>query len=88
MSLGVLFIFLFREYGQCRTAVLCAEPEFAIHEIGLIHLKNKSSSSSAYIFFVWGPELRAARQLLLFKHSANTPTWWPGNVIQDILCEV
>lgn len=57
------------------TAVPAAEAEFAIHEIGLIHLKNKSSSTPCYVFFVLGPFLKTAHQLPLFKHhNTNTAT--------------
>lgn len=73
-------LLLFRVYGQCKTAVLCAEAEFAIHETGLIHLKNKKLlKRPACNLFVWDPVFKTAHQLLLllFKHSANTPTPWP-----------
>lgn len=50
------FYFREKEYGQCWTAVLCAEAKFAIHETGLIHLKNKKLlKHPANIFFVSGP---------------------------------
>lgn len=68
--------FISKEYGQCRTAVLCAEAEFAIHEIGRIHLKNKSSSSTMPSFSLYGDVLNCTPAAAV-QPSGNTPTLWP-----------